>query len=92
MTESLSGSEPQVLGFRFHIQGPGFRVEVLRFRVESASHRGKSREWGRLKAKVEPLLNLGNSGLRQADCMPTWLWRGPPATRKVDRRLPGKGE
>ena len=29
--------------------------------AKSAAHRGKSREWGRLKAKVEPLLTLGNS-------------------------------
>ena len=26
------------------------------------AHRGKSREWGRLKAKAEPLLTLGNTG------------------------------
>ena len=31
--------------------------------IRSAAHRDKSREWGRLKAKVEPLLTLGNSGL-----------------------------
>ena len=30
---------------------------------KSAAHRDKSREWGRLKAKVEPLLTLGNSGV-----------------------------
>ena len=29
---------------------------------KSAAHRDKSREWGRLKAKVEPLLALGNNG------------------------------
>ena len=27
-----------------------------------AAHRDKGREWSRLKAKVEPLLTLGNSG------------------------------
>jgi len=31
-------------------------------RRKSAACREKSREWGRLKAKVEPLLTLGNSG------------------------------
>ena len=30
---------------------------------KSAALLGKSREWGRLKAKVEPLLASGNSGL-----------------------------
>ena len=29
----------------------------------SSARRDKSREWGRLKAKVEPLLTLSNSGL-----------------------------
>ena len=29
---------------------------------ESAAHRDKSREWGRLKAKLEPLFTLGDSG------------------------------
>ena len=29
---------------------------------ESAAHRDKSREWGRLNEKVEPLLTFGNSG------------------------------
>ena len=33
-------------------------VSVIPF----ASHRDKSLEWGRLKAKVEPLLTLGISG------------------------------
>jgi len=28
----------------------------LKYEVSSAAHRDKSREWGRLKAKVEPLL------------------------------------
>ena len=33
---------------------------------QSAVPRDKSREWGRLKAKVEPLLTLGNSGEQRA--------------------------
>ena len=37
---------------------------VSGFPLKSAAHRDKSREWGRLKAKVEPLLTLGNSEFR----------------------------
>ena len=33
-------------------------------RIKSAARRDNSREWGRLTAKVEPLLTLGNSGNR----------------------------
>ena len=34
------------------------------FPLKRAAHRDKSREKGRLKEKVEPLLTLGNSGYR----------------------------
>ena len=32
--------------------------------LQSAAHRDKDREWGRLEAKMEPLSTLGNSGKR----------------------------
>ena len=35
---------------------------------KSAAHRDKSREWARLKAKVEPLSTLGDSGFRGSEC------------------------
>ena len=35
--------------------------------LKSAAHRDQSREWGRLKAKGEPLFTLGNSGDQNLD-------------------------
>ena len=38
-----------------------------------AAHRDQSREWGRLKAQVEPLLTLGNGGERILTTNPDML-------------------
>jgi len=46
---------------------------------QRAAHRDKSREWAPLKAKVESLLTLGNSGI-----LHTW-WAALKRTRNVQR-------
>jgi hypothetical protein len=53
-------------------------------RIPFVAHRDKSREWGRLEAKVEPLLTLGNSGRR---VRPEESLRGPEVGRGIRRPL-----
>ena len=48
-------------------------TETLLFASRSAAHRERGREWGRLKAKVEPLLTLGNSGKPKPSVNPEML-------------------
>ena len=53
----------EVAGYTFHIVAAGRSPLACFWYIPFASaHRAKSREWGRLKAKVEPLLTLGISG------------------------------
>ena len=58
-------------GMRFRasgFRGQGFAVRISQFvnrapvSRKSAAHPDKRRDWGRLKAKMEPLLTSGNSG------------------------------
>ena len=55
---------------------------------KSATHRDRSPQWGRLKAKVEPLLTSGNNGLRT---MPGRNWKFQTATLRSKTNVEAGG-
>ena len=48
------------------LRDSGLQFGVWGVGIPFAAHRDKSREWGRLKAKVKPLLTLGDRGCLSA--------------------------
>ena len=54
-----------------HLQHPPkcYTNALLLFVWSNSAHRDRSREWGRLKAKVEPQLSLGQGGLLHTMCV-----------------------
>ena len=54
--------------WRFEWLGAGITAETPS--SKSAAHRDKSREWFRLKANLEPLLTVNNSGYLEGDAAP----------------------
>jgi len=63
---------------------PGKRL-IRQFPLKSAAHREKSREWGRLNAKVEPVLTWVNSGESWASPWETGLCVGVSRSKQRHR-------